>query len=122
MAGSITCYRDSIIDDYLSVRGLFKISREITGTELNGKELYERCLEQEEKALLVYHRFGEELNRCICPFLDAFHPDCVVLGGRSQKAFPISGKPLKKNVKNGTRRSAWNRRPRPEPCRDCLLP
>ena len=46
-------YRDSIIDDYLSVRGLLKISREITGTGLNGKELYERCLEQEEKALLV---------------------------------------------------------------------
>lgn len=89
-------YRDSIIDDYLSVRGLLKISREITGTELNGKELYERCLEQEEKALLVYHRFGEELNRCMCPFLEAFHPDCVVLGGQISKSFPYFGEAFKK--------------------------
>ena len=70
--------------------------RRVAGTGKVKPVSYTHLLEQEEKALLVYQRFGEELNRCMCPFLDAFHPDCVVLGGQISKSFPYFGEGFKK--------------------------
>lgn len=91
-----TPYKDSIIDDYLSVRGLLRLSREIAGTELDGRQLYERCRNRDEKALFIYRLFGEELRECLLPFLDGFRPDCVVLGGQISKSFCYFGDAFRK--------------------------
>lgn len=90
-----TPYKDSVIDDYLSVRGLAKISGELTGEILDGKALFERCMLGEERALQVYRRFGEELNGCILPFVDAFQPDAVVFGGQISGSFSYFGRTFK---------------------------
>lgn len=86
-----TPYKDSTLDDYLSVRGLAKISRQITGKILDGKMLYERCAVEEAGALQVYHAFGQDLSAGILPFVDAFHPDAVVFGGQISGSFPYFG-------------------------------
>lgn len=91
-----TPYKDSVIDDYLSVRGLLRLSREITGKELDGRQLYERCRNQDEKALLAYRRFGDDLRECLLPFLDGFRPDCVVLGGQISKSYCYFGEAFKR--------------------------
>lgn len=84
-------YKDGTIDDYLSVRGLHKISETILGKPLNGKELYELCSRGDLEALSVYQTFGDDLLGCALPFLDSFAPDAVVLGGQISKSFSYFG-------------------------------
>lgn len=86
-----TPYKDSVIDDYLSVRGLAKLSREIMGEALDGKALYERCVCGDKDAIRVYRSFGSELTGCILPFVDAFRPDAVVFGGQISGSFSYFG-------------------------------
>lgn len=54
-----SAFRDSILDDYLSVRGLKRLSREIMGEEMDGKRLSELCSEKNPGALKVYREFGK---------------------------------------------------------------
>lgn len=94
-----TPYKDSVLDDYLSVRGLAKISLGIMGEALDGKTLYERCLAGEAGALQVYHVFGQDLSAGILPFVDAFRPDAAVLGGRISGSFPYFGESFQKECR-----------------------
>lgn len=87
-----TPYKETIIDDYLSVRGLMNISRQVLGQSLNGEELYVRCKNHDKKAMQVYQRFGEHLLWSMVSFLEGFKPDAVVLGGQISKSFPFFGK------------------------------
>lgn len=89
-------FKDSILDDYLSVRGLKKLSREILGEELDGKKLAELCMQKDESALRVYQKFGETLYEGIQPFLDSFHPQTLILGGQITKSFFYFGKRIEK--------------------------
>ena len=41
-------YKDSIIDDYISVRGLERICKEVFGEPKSGKELYDLCQKGDE--------------------------------------------------------------------------
>lgn len=84
-------YKESVIDEYLSVRGLERISRQVVGEPLSGKELYERCRRQEETAKQAYRMFGEDVTMCMVPFLDGFKPDGMVLGGQISKSFSYFG-------------------------------
>lgn len=87
-----TPFRESIIDDYLSVRGLAALSRKILGTEASGSELYAQCRENHSGALLVYREFGEILRDAVTPFLNEFKPQAVVMGGQISKSFSYFGR------------------------------
>lgn len=86
-----TPFRDGIIDDYLSIRGLEILSREVFGKVKNGRELFELCGQNDERALLVYREFGSWLKEAMMPFVESFQPDGFVLGGQISKSFPYFG-------------------------------
>ena len=88
-------FKDSIIDDYISVRGLARLCMEITGESMNGKQLYELCLQKDRNALDIYKIFGENIALALLPFIDEFKPNAVVLGGQISKSFEYFGKELK---------------------------
>ena len=92
-------FRDSILDDYLSVRGLKRLGREIMGEELDGKRLSELCGEKNPEALRVYREFGEILYDGVLPFLSSFKPQALILGGQITKSFPYFGEKLEKACK-----------------------
>ena len=94
-----SAFRDSILDDYLSVRGLKRLSREIMGEEMDGKRLSELCSEKNPGALKVYREFGKILYEGILPFLDSFKPQALILGGQIIKSFPYFGEKLEKACK-----------------------
>ena len=94
-----SAFRDSILDDYLSVRGLKRLSREIMGEEMDGKRLSELCSEKNPGALKVYREFGKILYEGILPFLDSFKPQALILGGLIIKSFPYFGEKLEKACK-----------------------
>lgn len=86
-----TPYKESIIDDYLSVRGLARISHKALGETLSGKELYNLCKQNDSRALKVYQEFGKDLRNSILPFLEKFQPDAVIIGGQISVSFIYFG-------------------------------
>ncbi len=91
-----TPYKESKIDDYLSVRGLARICKEVMGEELDGKILYRLCQNQDEQALEVYRRFGDDLVACVLSFVVDFEPDAIVFGGQISKSFKFFGQKFQK--------------------------
>lgn len=95
-----TEFRDSIIDDYISIRGLKRLARAHTGEELDGLELFKRCQKRDAKALATYQEFGALVLQALEPFFKSFGPDMLVLGGRIAGSFSYFGQPLTTYCKN----------------------
>lgn len=86
-----TPFRESIIDDYLSIRGLEKLAERYLGERKSGKELFFLCRQGNQAALKVYREFGTWFREAIVPYLDSFAPDGFVLGGQLAKSFAYFG-------------------------------
>lgn len=89
-------FRETIIDDYISSRGLKRLSSELLGYELEGKRLYELCTRGDLKAMEVFERFGNDLKDAVMPFIERFKPDSVVLGGQISGSFSFFGRAFSK--------------------------
>lgn len=87
-------FKEGIIDDYISVRGLRAITLQILGSRLDGAALYEMAEKGDEKARKVFRLFGENLYLAVKDFLDGFSPDGLVLGGQLSKAIDYFGESL----------------------------
>lgn len=97
-------YRDSIIDDYISVRGLERICKEVFGEPKSGKELYDLCQKNDEAALEAWKKFVDEIIAAILPVIEDFHPNAIIFGGQISKSFSYFGKDFakeceKRNIK-----------------------
>jgi glucokinase len=87
-------FKEGKIDDYISVRGLKRIAKEVTGSELTGLELFNLCKAGDEKALEVYRLFGEDVKNALAPFILSFRPDRLVFGGQISKSFDYFGREI----------------------------
>lgn len=84
-------FRDSVIDDYISVRGLGRLAEREFGRIMSGKELSALCVSGSVGAMRVYRRFGEELCEAVAMIDAVFRPDGIVFGGQITKAFEYFG-------------------------------
>lgn len=89
-----TPFKDSVIDDYISSRGLKKLALELLGRETDGKGLYELCVQGDSKAAEVFERFGNDLKDAAMPFIESFRPKAVVLGGQISGSFSFFGRAI----------------------------
>lgn len=88
-------FRNSIIDDYISVRGLAKISGRFFENAPDGAALSALCNQGDPSALAVFSEFGEDVCAALAPLLRSFKPDTLLLGGQISKSFCRFGKALK---------------------------
>lgn len=109
-------FRESVIDDYLSVRGLEKITSGVFGGNYgevpnmkegvraddktaaaaaipNGAMLFGMAQRGDQKALAVWSLFGETVREALFPILERVKPDVLVLGGQIAKSFCYFGGP-----------------------------
>lgn len=84
-------YKEGVVDDYISARGLEALGKQYLGRAVTGKELYELCGKNDAGAQKAMQRFGWEFSRCVTPLVERFSPDTVVLGGQIAKSFPYFG-------------------------------
>lgn len=87
-----TAFRDGIIDDYVSARGLSRQAEELGA--LDGAALSALAAEGNIKALSVFRRFGEDMAEAVIPFLQKFQPDGCIIGGQIAKSFLYFGTDL----------------------------
>lgn len=89
-----TPFKDSIIDDYVSVRGLRKQAEGCFLKIPDGAGLYCLALDGDERAKEVFKSFGRDVLQAITPFLREFGPDALILGGQISKSFSFFGEDL----------------------------
>lgn len=91
-----TPFKDSVIDDYVSVRGLSNLTRQIYEQPdgMDGAKLFEQAEKGSHKACSVFEAFGENVSNALKPFIQTFQPQGLVLGGQIAKSFSYFGKQL----------------------------
>ncbi len=87
-------YKGGILEDKVSRRGIIKKYRELTGEELDVKEIALRGFRGDRNSLKVFEEVGLILGKCLKPIAMEFKPDCIVFGGQISKAFDLFRDPL----------------------------
>ena len=87
-------FLNSCVDDYISRRGLERLTAERLGTPLDGRALATRVAAGDEKAAKCFLEFGMRLRDALRPQLDAFNPDMICLGGQIMGSSPMFLPPL----------------------------
>jgi len=87
-------YEGGILEDRVSRRGIIKRYKELTGEELDVKEIAFRGFRGDRNSLKVFEEVGLILGRCLKPIAMEFKPDCIVFGGQISKAFDLFKDPL----------------------------
>ena len=87
-------FLDSCIDDYISKRGLMALCAQRLGQPLEGAQLAALCAQGDREALACFAAFGIRLRDALDPFLRAFRPQCLCLGGQVTRSFCYFGEPL----------------------------
>lgn len=90
-----TPFRESILDDYISVRGLARITGDYFSVPADGKMLFELAEAGNAGAKEVFARFGADIAAAVLPFLSGFRPRVLLLGGQIAKSFCYFGGPLR---------------------------
>lgn len=89
-----TPFMGKCIDDIVSKRGLMELTAQRLGTPLEGAELSARVAAGDEQAAACFLEFGTRLRDAVEPFLRAYRPDCLCLGGQITRSFSMYGAPL----------------------------
>jgi len=81
-------FKDSIIDDYISKRGVLRIAAELgLSPHLDVKDIADAARDQQdEQAIAVFRQFGEMFGEVLKPFVAEFAPKLVIIGGQIAKA------------------------------------
>ena len=87
-------YKDSIVDDYISLRGL----KRITGENISGLELFNRAKKGDKKALQSFYLFGKEIAMALSATITSFMPNSIVIGGNIARAHNYFEKSLFDNL------------------------
>ena len=97
-------FMDSCVDDYISRRGLEKLTKDLLGTPLDGRALAARAAAGDTQAAACFLQFGVLLRDALSPQIEAFNPDMICLGGQIMHSSSLFLSPLEmlcheKNIK-----------------------
>ncbi|MGL4344999.1 MAG: ROK family protein [Cellulosilyticaceae bacterium] len=85
-----TPFLDSIIDDYISARGIMGLYQEVSGICVSEvKPIAAQALLGDADALQTFHIFGERFANALEGFLENFKPTTLVIGGQISKSYPL---------------------------------
>ncbi|MEH7305004.1 ROK family protein [Neobacillus drentensis] len=84
-------YRDGIIDDYISRRGIIQLAHEmgiknIVVGDNDVKCLAERAYLGEVLPVQLFCESGERIKEILKPFIQSFQPDAILIGGQIAKS------------------------------------
>ncbi|MDF0480002.1 ROK family protein [Vagococcus sp. PNs007] len=76
-----TPFKNGVIDDYLSSKGLSFIQESLGEVPLSGAELFLLASRGDKNAYDIFEKFGELIGEALLPFIERFSPDELVFGG-----------------------------------------
>lgn len=84
-------FKASIIDDYISKRGIAKLAKE-SGVHIRENEIKSLARMADhghEKAREVFYTFGQYIGEALLPYVTAFDPEALILGGQISKSMHL---------------------------------
>ncbi|MBL4936210.1 ROK family protein [Clostridium sp. YIM B02515] len=96
-----TAYREGIVDDYISARGILGISKNVESLKYikEVSQLYDLAMSDNYEAKEVFKEFGKRLREVMISFFNEFKPDTFVIGGQISKSFIFFGDDISKECK-----------------------
>ena len=76
-----------VLEDSVSIGGLKRIARDITGDETEPHILYKRFLEGDASAANVFGLYGERVGWVMTMLMSVLDPERIALGGGLSRAF-----------------------------------
>jgi len=80
-------FHNSIIDDYISHRGIMKIAQDM-GIKNDMNWITDKYKEGDYKAIDLFNRFGRYFGEVLTKVNEDFQSDIIVIGGEISKLFP----------------------------------
>ncbi len=93
-------FQKSIIDDYISARGLESLIERKYFEKISGAELFTQAESGSQDAKLVFKEFGGLICEAIRPYIEIFQPEEICFGGQISKSFKYFGQELEKEFGN----------------------
>lgn len=89
-------FKDSIIDDYISKRGIKTIAKfhGYTDIDIDIAELNKSASRGDKKAIGVFRSFGIDLKDALEGVILSYKPNAIVFGGQISKAYEHFGEPI----------------------------
>lgn len=83
-------YKDSIIDDFISQRGIIKIAQELgMNSTTDVKELAIMAKSEDGNAKAVFRQFGLHLGEVLNRYIQSFDPQVIIIGGQISKSHEL---------------------------------
>ncbi|WP_072975175.1 ROK family protein [Flavobacterium saccharophilum] len=93
-------FKEGMAEDYVSARGLLSAYKNLTGKNLNnGLELFNLAVADDEVAIKVFEKMGEDLAAVVIPWLEKFEADSFIIGGKIANSSEFFLKSFNKKVK-----------------------
>lgn len=95
-------YKDGIVDDYISRRGILKVAEEM-GFDISAMDVKEISIlaqNGDKKAICVFERFGSMLGEVLLPHIEKFKPEVIILGGQISKSHGFFIESMEKQLLN----------------------
>ena len=96
-AAEIWCfpYKDGIMEDYVSGRGITFLYRERTKLTLPAEEIAKLAFEGDKDAISAWEEFGYHLGIGLTYVVDVVDPEVVIIGGSISKSYKLFERSLK---------------------------
>lgn len=84
-------FGDSIVDDYISKRGVLKLAEEMKVEVIDNdvKTLVEMANDNNAKAREVFAQLGQNIGKALNPYVKSFNPEAIILGGQISKSIDL---------------------------------
>jgi len=92
-------YKDSIIDEYISVRGINKLAEKYCNKSISPLELSKMVRNGNHDAIKAYREFGDNLNSAFLPLLKRFGANTFVIGGNISHSSNMFLSPIEESCK-----------------------
>ena len=89
-------YRGAPVEDVVSARGLVAAHRAGGGAAMDGAGVARRARDGDNAAMAVFRGFGEALGEVLAPWVAAFAPRGLVVGGSIAASFDLFGPALRR--------------------------
>lgn len=92
-------YKDSVIDDYISVRGINKLAQKYCNKIQSPLELSVMVNDGNDDAIKAYREFGDDLKAALLPQLKKFGANTFVIGGNISHSSELFLSPIEESCK-----------------------
>ncbi|NIK78725.1 glucokinase [Paenibacillus castaneae] len=81
-------FKESIIDDYISKRGILRLANELGLSTVDNEveTLAVMARNEDPRAKMLFQRLGNDIGKALNPFIEKFKPDAIILGGQITKS------------------------------------